>query len=64
MAEDELVLKHTTPPDISYNCHPRSPVQCVICAVCKNVFHKSEYMRKDIQNYVDSLSVKNTISRT
>ena len=57
MAEDGWVLRHTAPPDIIYKCHPREAVRCVICVVCSNVYHKNEYVRNDIQNYVDGLYI-------
>ena len=57
MAEDEWVLRHTAPPDIAYKCHTREAVRCVICVVCRNVYHKNEYVRKDKQNYVDGLYI-------
>ena len=57
MAEDEWVLRHTAPPDITYKCHTRDKVRCVICVVYRNVYHKNEYVRKYIQNYVNGLYI-------
>ena len=57
MAEDEWVLRHIAPSDITYKCHTREAVRYVICVVCRNVYHKNDYVRKDIQNYVDGLYI-------
>ena len=56
MAEDGL-LTQDAPPDIYYKCHPAQPVQCVICAVCNNIYHKSDYAKNKIRNYLNSLYI-------
>ena len=34
------------PPDIVFRCHPEKKNTTVFCAICDNVYHKSDFNRK------------------
>ena len=44
MAENGL-LPEAVPPDINYRCHPNKVNSMVICILCNNVYHKSDFFR-------------------
>ena len=35
------------PPDIFYKCHPQEKLETVICVVCDNGYHRSEFDKKE-----------------
>ena len=44
MAENGLPPE-AVPPDINYRCHPNKVNSTVICILCNNVYHKSDFSR-------------------
>ena len=44
MAENGLPPE-AVPPDINYRCHPNKVNSTVICILCDNVYHKSDFLR-------------------
>lgn len=39
------LLGENVPPDIFYKCHPKEQVKAVMCLICDNVYHKSDFER-------------------
>ena len=45
------------PPDIVFRCHPEKKNTTVFCAICDNVYHKSDFNRKKNVKYVSNVMV-------
>ncbi|KAL3277282.1 hypothetical protein HHI36_012632 [Cryptolaemus montrouzieri] len=46
------------PPDIPFKCHPNQTFSIVICIICENLYHKSDFnRRKGVRYITDSLVI-------
>lgn len=57
MADEEGLPPEAIPPDIAFKCHNKQKCGTVVCVLCDEAFHKSDFNKKKGGRYLSGVSV-------